>query len=122
MKNIFKIITVFMLVLGVCCASVSEYMANEGPKCRIVDVQQNGYVWRYQELEEVDKSIVRIYNCDGVRSKEETKNLLVEMGLEEKNLNRFTDEELDGYVSASTIITTVSYSKISEKGEIVCLD
>jgi hypothetical protein len=72
----------------------------------------------------IDNEMIALCNADEDKNNgyKETKELLIDLGMEQYAIDNLTNEDLERYARSPKIVTSVTYSKIDSEGKEIYLD
>lgn len=124
MKKLLSALLAFTLIFSM---SVSAFAAEPNTDGQKRSVESGGYTFTITEQTDENHRIIRTYEKDQTSARtmpnlQETKALLVALGMEEDNVNELSEETLQEFAEGSQITISTSYTKADENNNVTYLD
>lgn len=120
MKKIKFIIAIFLAIVLSINGNMIAFAVNENNYVKHKTIKTNGYSFNITEKTDNNYSIIRTYTKDIANNKsskdlDETKALLVSLGMDEDSVDELYTDTLYTFSNSSNIWLTTTYTKIDEK-------
>ena len=124
LKKIVSLVLVTVMAIGM---SVTAIAAEPSTNGIAKSVSVNGYTFSITERTDAYKRIIRTYENSTAQTRssinlDETKALLIALGMQEENVNKLTTDTLMEFANGEEIYVATSYSKADSENNITPLE
>lgn len=124
LKKIVSLVLVTVMAIGMSVTAIAAEPSTNGIE---KSVSVNGYTFSITERTDAYKRIIRTYENSTAQTRssinlDETKALLIALGMQEENVNKLTTDTLMEFANGEEIYVATSYSKADSENNITPLE